>query len=146
MEKTCEPKPMTAAISLHGQGTNSSEGFWVITLLALLPALIAAGILEKSATQGSLPEPEAYRAPLSDTLLDSNKWRTPQQEVPRDWRLPPPPPPLGWRTEPRPNADTSRSTKSLELFPRYQPGKQFSYDYIEREDKPQIKVFEFGGK
>ena len=146
MEDPREPKAMTATLSFHRQELNPAEAFWIITLVALLPALIAADILEKSPSYGSLPESDAYRSPLADKLLESNKWRTPKQDEPRDWRLPPPPPPLGWRSEPSPSLESSKSKKNLELFPRYQPGNQFSYDHIEREDKPQIKIFEFGSK
>ena len=114
-------------------------------LLILLPALLAAGMMEKSATDSALPEAESYRTPFSDTIFENNRWRAPQEEK-RDWRLPPPPPPLGWRTPETSQSETSSSKRTIELFPRYQPGKQSDFDYIEREEKPLIKMFEFGSK
>ena len=114
-------------------------------LLILLPALLAAAALEKSGTHVSLPDEDAYRSPLSETLLESNRWRIPQEEK-RDWRLPPPPPPVGWRTPETSQSETSSSKRTIELFPRYQPGKQSDFDHIEREDKPLIKMFEFDSK
>ncbi len=112
-------------------------------LLALLPVLLAAGILEKSGTQNSLPDEDAYRSPLSDNLLESNQWRIPQEEK-QDWRLPPPPP-IGWRT-PQPSQSPTSSKRTIELFPRYQSGNPADFDLIEREEKPLIKIFEFGSK
>jgi len=123
-----------------------SEKSWRMTgLLILLPALLAAAALEKSGTHVSLPDEDAYRSPLSETLLESNRWRIPQEEK-RDWRLPPPPPPVGWRTPETSQSETSSSKRTIELFPRYQPGKQSDFDHIEREDKPLIKMFEFDSK
>lgn len=114
-------------------------------LLLVLPAILAAGLMEKSALDNSLPESESYRTPFSDSILESNRWRAPQEEK-RDWRLPPPPPPLGWRTPQASQSEPAASNRSIELFPRYQPGKQSDYDMIEREEKPLIKMFEFGSK
>ncbi len=123
-----------------------SEKSWRMTgLLILLPALLAAAALEKSGTQMSLPDEDSYRSPLSENLLESNRWRIPQEEK-RDWRLPPPPPPVGWRTPETSQSENSSSTKTLELFPRYQRGKQSNYDPIDREERPLIKMFEFGSK
>jgi len=123
-----------------------SEKSWRMTgLLILLPALLAAAALEKSGTHMSLPDEDAYRSPLSETLLESNRWRIPKEEK-RDWRLPPPPPPVGWRTPESSQSETSSSTRSIELFPRYEPGKQSNYDPIDREERPLIKMFEFGSK
>jgi hypothetical protein len=126
-------------------------GFWLsgnawrqTGLLILLPAVLAAGMIEKSATGNSLPEPESYRTPFSDTIFESNRWRAPQKEE-RDWRLPPPPP-VGWRTPETSQSETSSSKRTIELFPRYQPSKQSDFDYIEREEKPLIKMFEFGSQ
>ena len=128
------------------------SGFWVsehawrqISLLLLLPVLLAAGMIEKSGTHLSLPDEDSYRSPLSENLLESNRWRIPQEEK-QDWRLPPPPPPVGWRTPQTPQAETSDTKRTIELFPRYQPGKQSDYDFNEREEKPLIKMFEFGSK
>jgi len=126
-------------------------GYWLsgnawrqTLLLALLPVLLAAGVLEKSGAQISLPDEDTYRSPLSDNLLESNQWRIPQEEK-QDWRLPPPPP-VGWRTPQHSQSDTSSSKRTIELFPRYQPGNPSDYDLIEREEKPLIKIFEFGSK
>ncbi len=117
-----------------------------MTSLALLfPALLVAAMLEQSPTDPSLPEPESYRSPFSDSLLESNRWRVPQQVEEPDWRLPPPPP-VGWRTPPKPQSETSATKRTIELFPRYQPGKPSDYDLIEQEEKPLIKMFEFGSK
>ena len=128
------------------------SGFWLsgdalrqTGLLILLPALLAAGMMEKSAKDNALPEPESYRTPFSDTIFESNRWRTPQEEK-RDWRLPPPPPPVGWRTPETSQSETFSSQRTIELFPRYQPGKQSDFDHIQREEKPLIKMFEFGSK
>jgi len=122
-----------------------SENVWRQTaLLVLLPALLAAGILEKSSPHISLPDEDAYRSPLSDNLLESNQWRIPQEEK-RDWRLPPPPP-VGWRTPQPSQSETSSSKRTIELFPRYQSGNPSDFDFIEREEKPLIKIFEFGSK
>jgi len=135
---------MTATFPISGFWL--SEKSWRMTgLLIVLPALLAAAALEKSGTQMSLPDEDSYRSPLSENLLESNRWRIPQEEK-RDWRLPPPPPPVGWRTPETSQSKTSPSTKTLELFPRYQPGKQSNYDPIDREERPLIKMFEFGSK
>jgi hypothetical protein len=114
--------------------------------LLLFPALLAAAALEKSDTQLSLPDEDSYRSPLSENLLESNRWRIPQEEEERDWRLPPPPPPVGWRTPQKPQPETSSTKRTIELFPRYQSGKQSNFDHIQREEKPLIKMFEFGSK
>jgi len=135
---------MTATFPISG--FRLSGNAWRQTgMLILFPALLAAGMMEKSATDSALPEAESYRTPFSDTILESNRWRAPQEEK-RDWRLPPPPPPVGWRTPESSQSKTSSSTRSIELFPRYQAGKKSDYDPIEREEKPLIKMFEFGSK
>jgi hypothetical protein len=129
------------------------SGFWIsenpwrqIGLFLLLPALLAAGVMEQSGTtQLSLPDEDSYRSPLSDNLLETNRWRIPQEEK-RDWRLPPPPPPVGWRTPQSAQPETSDTKRTIELFPRYQPGKQSDYDFNAREERPLIKMFEFGSK
>lgn len=134
---------MTTTFYLPGFFFNGND--WRMAgLLFLLPALLAIGMMEKSRTQMSLPDKDAYRSPLSENLLESNRWRAPQEKE-RDWRLPAPPP-VGWRTPQPSQSDTSPSKQTIELFPRYQPGKAFDFDYIEREEKPLIKMFEFGSK
>jgi hypothetical protein len=134
---------MTTTFPLPGFFLNGND--WrMASLLILLPALLAAGMMEKSGTQISLPDEDSYRSPLSDNLFESNRWRAPQEEE-RDWRLPAPPP-VGWRTPQPSQTETSSSKRTIELFPRYQPGKQSDYDHIEREEKPLIKMFEFGSK
>jgi len=126
-------------------GYRLSENAWrQAMLLALLPVLLAAGILEKSGTQISLPDEDAYRSPLSDHLLESNQWRIPQEEK-QPWRLPPPPA-LGWRTPQPSPSDSSSRKRTIELFPRYKSGNPSDFDLIEREEKPLIKIFEFGSK
>ncbi|MDR4493427.1 MAG: hypothetical protein AB7P17_02715 [Nitrospirales bacterium] len=135
---------MTATIPSQGI-VQPTFSFWVMGVLMLLPALLAAGTLDNPLHHSSLPDKDSYRSPLSETLLESNRWRIPQEEK-RDWRLPPPPPPIGWRTPQTSQSETSSSQRTLELFPKYQPGKQSNYDFNEREEKPLIKMFEFGSK
>lgn len=144
MEKGSGRKPMTAAVLSQGNG-QPTFSFWVASVLFLLPALLAAGTLENPLNHSSLPDEDSYRSPLSETLLESNRWRIPQEEK-RDWRLPPPPPPVGWRTPGSSTSDTGAAKRTIEIFPRYQPGKPSDFDMIEREEKPLIRMFEFGSK
>ena len=143
MEKGPRKDSMTTTFPLPGFWL-SGNAWRQTSLLILLPALLAAGLIEKSARENSLPEAESYRTPFSDTIFESNQWRAPQEEE-RDWRLPPPPP-VGWRTPETSQSETTSSKRTIELFPRYKPGKQSDYDHIEREEKPLIKMFEFGSK
>jgi hypothetical protein len=113
-------------------------------LLMLLPALLAAGLMDTSPLENNLPEPDAYRLPFSESILESQEWRAPEKPE-RDWRLPPPPEP-GWRTPNAPRSKSSSSNKTLELFPRHRSGQPSDYDIIERDEKPLIKLFEFGTK
>jgi len=144
VEKGYGHEPMTAAGHFHEE-RQPPTSLGLMGVLVLLPVILAAAALEKSGTHMSLPDEDSYRSPLSKNLLESNRWRIPQEEK-RDWRLPPPPPPVGWRTPQTPESEASSSQQTLELFPRYQPGKQSNYDPIEREEKPLIKMFEFGSK
>lgn len=114
---------------------------WAI--LVFVPALLAAGAIEKLAPDLVLPDEQSYRTPLSDTLFESSKWRKPEQPE-ANWRQRPSPS-LGWRSETLPPAPPSRSKRTINLFPQYQPGNPNDFDHINREEKPQIKVFEFGG-
>lgn len=142
MEKGLRKDSMTTTFPIPGFWLSGNT--WRQTgLLILLPALLAAG-MEKSPKDIALPETESYRTPFSDTILESNRWRAPQEEE-RDWRLPPPPP-VVWRTPETSQSDISSSPRTIELFPRYRPGKQSDFDYVEREEKPLIKMFEFGSK
>ena len=144
MEKTPPEDTMTPSLLIPRSW--GSEPTWQQTaLLWLIPMLLAAGLIDTSAREGALPEAESYRTPLSDTLFESNRWRIPQEET-RDWRLPLPPPPLGWRSPSTALPETSSSPRTIELFPRYQPGKSSDYDFNAREEKPLIKMFEFGSK
>ncbi len=118
------------------------DTFWRWTFLALVPIILAAGAMEQSAPSLVLPDKQSYRTPLSDALFESSKWRTPA-EPETNWRQPRSPS-LGWRTEPTPQSEQSRSNRAINLFPRYQSGNPNDFDYINREEKPQIKVFEFG--
>ena len=120
---------------------NIPDAFWKWALLAIVPVILAAGAMEQSAPSMALPDRESYRTPLSDALFESSEWRTPAQPDEADWRQPRSSS-LGWRTETLPQQ--SRPQRKIQLFPRYQPGKSFNYDYINREEKPLIKVFEFG--
>jgi hypothetical protein len=143
MEKGTEKDSMTMTHDLPGFWLNGND--WRMTvLLVLLPALLAAGLREPSATDPALPESESYRTPIPDTIFETNRWRVPQQAE-RDWRLPPPPP-VGWRTPQQSQSESSSSTRTIDIFPRYQPGKPSDFDMIEREEKPLIKMFEFGSK
>lgn len=117
---------------------NIPDAFWKWALLAIVPVILAAGAMEAPGL--ALPDKQSYRTPLSDALIESSEWRTPAQPE-ADWRQPRSPS-LDWRTETPPQP--SRSKKPRRLFPHYQPGNPFDYDPIEREEKPQIKVFEFG--
>jgi hypothetical protein len=118
------------------------DTFWRWAILAIIPTILAAGAMEKSAPGLVLPDEQSYRTPLSDALIESSDWRTPEQPE-ADWRQPRSPA-LGWRTEPTPQPEQSRSQRKIELFPRYKPGNPTDFDHIDREEKPQIKVFEFG--
>ncbi len=112
-------------------------------LWLLLPLLMAAGFPDYI-QERTFPEPDAYRTPLSDSLFESNQWRTPPEKG-NNWRLTPPPP-AQWRT-PGPTQSEARSPKRvIELFPKYQPGRPTDFDYESGEEKPQIRVFEFGTK
>lgn len=117
----------------------------VWALIAILPALFAAGVLEKPSTTIEIPEEGSYRSPLSENLLESNNWRIPQEEK-QEWRLPPPAPSLDWRAPQATESETSSSRRTIELFPRYKSGKPSDYDMIEHEERPLIKMFEFGSK
>jgi hypothetical protein len=144
MEKGFSHEPMTAAVPFHGNG-QPAPPVWLMGVLVLLPALLATGTIENPLNHSSLPDEDSYRSPLSETLLESNRWRIPQEEG-RDWRLPVPPPPRGWRTPETAKPNTAPSTRTIEIFPRYQPGNPSDFDFIEREEKPLIRIFEFGSK
>jgi hypothetical protein len=134
---------MTTTLSISENGVNGIS-FRLSGLVLVLQALLAAGLMEKSLMDRTLPEVDSYRSPLPDTIFKSNPWRSPPIEK-RDWRLPPPPP-LGWRTAPSSESDISSPTRIFDIFPRYQSGSPFNYDLIEREEKPLIKMFEFGSE
>ena len=122
----------------------TTPSFWLWPFLAVLPLIIAAGALESTeGRQGPMGQ-GAYRSPLSESPLDSALWRSSQPDQNR-WREPPPPP-VGWRAAPPPRPGTDSSKRPLELFPKYTPGKTSDYDFIAREEKPLIKVFDFGSK
>jgi hypothetical protein len=144
VEKRYGHATMTAAGHFHEE-RQPPTSLGLMGVLLLLPVILAAAALEKSGTHLSLPDEDSYRSPLSENLLESNRWRIPQEEK-RDWRLPPPPPPVGWRTPQTPESEASSSQRTIELFPRYKSGKPSDYDMIEHEEKPLIKMFEFGSK
>ena len=122
---------------------NMPDTVWKWALLAMVPAILAAGAIEKLSPNVVLPDEQSYRTPLSEALFESSEWRTPEQ--PEDtWRQPASPS-IGWRTESPSHTPRSRSKKTINLFPRYKPGNPNDFDHINREEKPQIKVFEFGG-
>ena len=122
---------------------NISDTIWRWILLAMVPAILAAGAIEKLTPALSLPDEQSYRTPFSDALFESSEWRTPEQPE-AAWRQPSSPS-VGWRTESPPPVKPFRSKKTINLFPRYQPGNPNDFDHINREEKPQIKIFEFGG-
>lgn len=132
---------MTTVIQEDFRTTSS---LWLWPLLTVLPLMIAAGILENPEGRQGPPGEGAYSPLLSDSPLGSSLWRAPQQDQ-NHWREPPPPP-VGWRAAPQPRPETDSSKRPLELFPRYTPGKTSDYDFIAREEKPLIKVFDFGSK
>ena len=119
------------------------QGFQKWALLVIVPMLLAAGAMKQTPSM-TFPDEQSYKTPLSDALFESSEWRTPAQPESSGWREPNSSS-LGWRTEPTRPARPSRSNKRINLFPRNQGGgNPFDYDHINREEKPQIKVFEFG--
>ena len=117
------------------------DRIWLLVMM--IPLLLAAGLLEERAGDHGLPDDGSYRSPLSSTLLGGSHWRIPQDDPAQSrWRESPPPP-VGWRSL-KQQAEAPSSKRSLELFPPYTPGKTSDYDFISREEKPLIKVFEFG--
>ncbi|MCA9471676.1 MAG: hypothetical protein MRJ96_12320 [Nitrospirales bacterium] len=111
-------------------------------LLLAVPLLIAAGGLTQPEKSVILPDEGSYRSNFSDSILDSTEWRKPPvPELP--WRASAKPE-LDWRTSPPPKSSSSRSIGGLKLFPRYRPGRTDDFDPITREEKPLIKLFEFG--
>ena len=132
---------MTALVSESVRSIRSTR-LWL--LLTLLPWLLAAEILQHSERGLDLSENHAYRSPLAEALMGSSKWRSPQQDQAR-WRESPPPI-GGWRTAPILPSERPTPPRSLELFPKYVPGQTSDFDFINREDRSLIKVFEFGPK
>jgi hypothetical protein len=116
----------------------------VWALIAILPALLAAGVLKNSSSTIEIPEEDTYRTPLSDALFESLRWRAPQVEE-HNWRIPPSPP-IDWRAKPTPHSESFSANRNLELFPRYKPGQPSDFDLRDQEEKPLIKLFEFGNK
>ena len=138
MEKRCWCQKM---IHRHYEET------WFIStdtlaLMLAIPMLLAAGMLERSGNHTVLPEEQSYRSNFSDTVLDSAEWR--KSPVPKlRWREPSQPS-LGWRSPPTTQSSSSSSPRGIKLFPRYRPGRTTDFDPITREEKPLIKLFEFG--
>lgn len=122
---------------------NMPDTVWRWALLAMVPAILAAAAIEKFSPNLVLPDEQSYRTPLSDAVFESSEWRTPEQPE-ANWRQRPTPS-VGWRTESLQTTQPSRTKKTINLFPRYQPGNPYDFDHINREEKPQIKIFEFGG-
>lgn len=143
MEKGIEDDSMS--MTLYSSEFWLSRNDWhLAAILVLVPVLLAAGMLKLSATDPVLPEAESFRTPLPDTIFESNRWRAPQQAK-RDWRLPPPPP-AGWRTPQATQSESSSSRRTIEIFPRYRSGNPSDFDMTDGEEKPLIKLFEFGSK
>ncbi len=120
--------------------SSSSTYLWFVLLA--MPILLAAGVLEQSGNHLALPDQESYRSNFSDAILDSSTWRKPHQPE-LQWRETPRPD-LGWRTPRSTKPSNTTTSRHIELFPKYQPGKSTDFDHITREEKPLIKVFEFG--
>ena len=121
----------------------SVQATWHWSLVLTLPLLIAAGIIEKTTTSSSLPEEQSYRSDLSDIVTESSSWRKGIQDGP-SWRDSSPTPATGWRTNPEQQATPGSKRKKIELFPKYRSGDPAAFDHSSREEKGQIKVFEFG--
>ena len=131
---------MNWALSFEGR---SLQATWHWPLVLILPLLLAAGIIEKTTTSSSLPEEKSYRSDLSDIVTESSTWRKGRQDD-AGWRESSPTPATGWRTNPK-QQGTPRSTKKrIEIFPKYRSGDPAAFDFSTREEKGQIKVFEFG--
>ncbi|MGB0911325.1 MAG: hypothetical protein ACPGYT_13260 [Nitrospirales bacterium] len=126
--------------SFHQDEPSTITYLWGILLV--IPILLAAGVLEQSGNHLALPDKESYRSSFSDTILGSSTWRKPTQpQIP--WR-PTTRPSFGWRTPPNTQTSNTITRRPIELFPQYQPGRNFDFNHITREEKPLIKVFEFG--
>ena len=121
----------------------SLQATWHWPLVLTLPLLIAAGIIEKTTNGSSLPEEQSYRSDLSDIVTESSSWRKGIQEGP-GWRDSSPTPATGWRTNPEQQSRPGAKRKKIELFPKYRSGDPAAFDFSTREEKGQIKVFEFG--
>lgn len=117
-----------------------AQYLWIMTLA--IPFLLAAGAIEQSRNHITLPEEDSYRSDLSETILESADWRKPAPPA-LPWREAPQPK-LEWRTPQGPQPSTSAPRDRIELFPKYRPGRTTDFDHITREEKPLIKVFEFG--
>ncbi len=124
---------------IQGEATSPRHIYFI---LLVLPILLAAGTLDQSSKGIDLPSKESYRSNFSDTILDSSSWRRPPpSELP--WRDTPRSE-LGWRTTPNTRSTVPAARRRIELFPTYRPGRTTDFDHITREEKPLIKVFEFG--
>ena len=121
----------------------SLQTTWQWPLVLTLPLLIAAGIIEKNTTSSSLPEEQSYRSDLSDMVTESSSWRKGRQDN-AGWRESSPSPATGWRTNPKQEATSGSTRKRIELFPKYRSGDPAAFDFSTREERGQIKVFEFG--
>jgi len=129
---------MTDRLDGHAPWTSP----YLYGLMLAIPLLFAAGIIEQSGQHVILPDEESYRSNFSETILESSEWRKPQSPG-LPWRIPPRPA-LEWRTPPSSNSSNRTTHSGIELFPKYRPGSPTNFDYIHREEKPQIKIFEFG--
>ena len=125
MEKGFGHEPMTAAVPFHGNG-QPAPPVWLVGVFLLLPALLAAGTLENPLNHSSIPDENSYRSPLSETLLESNSWRIPQEEK-QDWRLPPPLR-LPWVGAPLKHPNPKHPTKNVRLncFPDTNPANNLT--------------------
>ena len=121
--------------------TISTQTIWSWPLVLTLPLLFAGAIIEKTASESSLADEQSYRSNLSDIVIESSEWRGEQQDG-LGWRDPSPA--NRWRTDPKPSSGAGSTKRRIELFPKYRPGDPAAFDHSTREEKGQIKVFEFG--
>lgn len=64
--------------TLHSEG-EFPGALWIWGLLAIVPAILAAGAMGQSTPSLVLPDEQSYRTPLPDALIESSDWRTPVQ-------------------------------------------------------------------
>lgn len=116
---------------------------WFGALVLFLPMMLAGGPAKETPTNPTLLEEESYRSDPSAKVRESSQWRSKGQQN-RGWREPPPASGPQWRMGPPSPNQTGSTNQNVELFPKYTPGDPAVFDHTSREEKGQIKVFEFG--